>query len=452
MQDYTRQLARFAVRSKPGDVPSMIRHEATRALVNWIGLPINACRHDTVERSIEAFSEFSGPAQASLLGRGDKLDIFKAALINCIASCITDYDDTHLATIIHPTGPIASAILALAERQRIAGSKFLHALILGIETQCRLAKAIAAPPAKCDEAWFLTGLTGGIGTAIATGRLLDLNEQQMVWAIGIAAARASGTRETHGTMAKNLVPAWTAEEGMQAAFLARRDFTTSDAPLEGPRGLGHLYARKTNFPGLVDRLGEHWELEQNAYKPFPAGIVMHGAITGALEVAKEWRTDPTAIRRVELVVHPLCLHLTGRRTPRTAVEATFSVYHWVAVALIDRRIGIGQFSDACVTDPAVVALRDRVEASVNEAFKRDEAFIRVTLADGRILERHVDHALGSIERPMDDPTLTAKLHDLADGVIGERPTGLLAERCWGIERAPDASVVVAAACGRAVPK
>ncbi len=448
MEDYTRQLAHFAVYSRPGDVPSKIRHEGTRALVNWIGLPINTCRHDTTERAIAAFEEFSGPRRASLLGRSEKLDIFKAAFINCIASCIADYDDTHLATIIHPTGPVASTLLALAEHRKAAGSDFLHALILGIEVQCRLARALAAPPAKCDAAWFLTGITGGIGAAIAAGRLLDLSEQQMVWAIGVAAARASGTRQTHGTMGKNLVPAWTAEEGLQSAFLARQDFTTSDSILEGPRGLGHLYAREANFPALVAGLGEHWELTQNAYKPFPSGIVMHGAITGALEIAQEWRPAPEAIRRVELEVHPWCLELTGGREPRTALEATFSVYHWVAVALIERRISIRQFSDTCVADPFVAALRGRVEARSNEAFARDEAVVRVRLSDECILERHVAHALGSTERPLDDAALGAKLHDLADGVIGESASGLLEERCWNIERAPDASAIVAAACGR----
>jgi len=452
MEDYTRQIASFAVHSKLSDVPSPILHEATRALVNWIGLPIHACRNDMVNRVIAAFTEFSGPRQATLLGRGDKIDIFQAALINSLSSCIDSYDDTHLTTIIHPTCAIAPAILALAEIRKVRGSEFIHALALGIEIQCRLAKALLVPPAECDEAWYLTGLTGGVGAAAATGRLLGLNEQQMVWAIGIGAARAAGTRETHGTMAQNLISPWSAEAGLRAAILARQGFTAPNEPLEGARGLGRLYARKTNFPALVDRLGQHWELTQNAYKPFPSGIVTHGAITAALELAVESHPEPKAIRRVELVVHPLCLKLTGRRTLNTVEEAPFSVYHWVAVALIERQIGISQFVEAYITDPAVVALRDRVQASANESFNRDEADIRVTLADGRIIERHVDHALGSIERPMNDQALTAKLHDLADGVIGERASGLLADRCWGVERAPDASTIVVAACGGDQPE
>ncbi|HSR13819.1 MAG TPA: MmgE/PrpD family protein [Thermodesulfobacteriota bacterium] len=448
MKGYTRELARFAVRSRPGDVSGKIRHEGARALVNWIGLPIYFSRHDTAERAVSAFAEFSGPRQAGLLGRGERLDIFQAAFINCLASCIPDYDDTHLETVIHPTGVVASAIIALSEHREISGREFLHALILGVEAQCRLARALAMAPAKIDSAWFLTGITGGVGATIAAGRLLGLNEQQMVWAIGGAAARASGTRETHGTMAKNLVQAWTAQQGLQAAFLARQDFTTSDTILEGPRGIGRLYARDANFEVLVAGLGDDWELTRNAYKPFPSGIVMHGAVTGALEIARESHPDPAAIEGVDLEVHPLCLQLTGRRQPKTAQEATFSVFHWVAVALIDGRIGIGQFKDSCVADPQVIALRDRIQAGSSEKFARDEAVVRVKLSDGRVLERHVNHAMGSIERPLQDAELTAKLHDLADGVIGEKTAKALEERCWGVESLTDASDIAAAACGR----
>ena len=276
----TRRLARFAVESVPEDLPENVAKEAARALVNWIGSPIRACRHETTQSVIEAFDEFSGPREASVLGREEKLDIFTAALVNCVSSGVFDYDDTHIATVIHPTGPIASSLLALGERRTMRGADFLHALTLGIEVQCRLANALAAPPAQCDPAWFLTGLTGGIGAAIAVGRILGLNERQMVWAIGIAAMRAAGPRETHGTMAKNLVPAWAAQAGMQAALLARRGFTTSETPIEGPRGLGYLYATQPHWPALVEGLGERWEMLQNTYKPYPCGIVIHPALTG----------------------------------------------------------------------------------------------------------------------------------------------------------------------------
>lgn len=445
-QDVTQQLARFARHSRPEDCPERVRREAARALLNWIGNPIGASGHDTTQRAIDALDDFSGRREASILGRREKLDIFSAALVNCVSSGVFDYDDTHIATVIHPTGPIASALLALSERVRISGPDFLHALTLGIEIQCRLANALMIAPARCDTAWFLTGLTGGIGAAIGVGRVLGLTEQQMVWAIGIAAMRASGPRETHGTMAKNLVPAWAAQAGMQGAFLAQRGFTTSETPIEGPRGLGYLYAEQTHWPALIDGLGSHWEMLQNTAKPFPSGIVMHAALTGALEIAQAHLPEPDAIERVELTVHPMCLQLTGRRAPRDAVEGTFSVYHWVAVALREREIRIRQFSDACIADPANVALRDRVQAAADERLRVDEAHVRLTMRDGRVFERHVDHQLGSAERPMSDAQLLAKLHDLADPVLGAARVDELARACREIERAEDASGVVRLAC------
>lgn len=442
----TRRLARFAVRSRSEDLPENVAKEAARALVNWIGSPIRACRHETTQSVIEAFDAFSGPREASVLGRGEKLDIFTAALVNCVSSGVFDYDDTHIATVIHPTGPIASSLLALGERQPLRGADFLHALTLGIEVQCRLANALATSPAQCDPAWFLTGLTGGIGAAIAVGRIVGLNEQQMVWAIGIAAMRAAGPRETHGTMAKNLVPAWAAQAGMQAALLAQRGFTTSETPIEGPRGLGYLYAEQTHWPALVDGLGEHWEMLQNTYKPYPCGIVIHPALTGAMEIAEAHRPDPDAIDRVDLTVHPMCLRLTGRRNPGNAVEGTFSVYHWVAVALREREIRIRQFSDACVADSANVALRDRVHAQASDGYRVDEAHVRVTLRDGRVLEQHVDHQLGSVERPMSDAQLDAKLHDLADPVLGTSRVDDLIRACWDIRQSQDVATFVRLTC------
>lgn len=441
-QDITQRLARFAVQSQPADLPERVRKEAARALLNWIGNPIGACRHEVTERALAALDEFSGPREASVLGRTEKLDVFNAAVVNCVSSGVFDYDDTHIATVIHPSGPIASSLLALCERQPVRGADFVHAFVLGIEVQCRLANALMTPPAECDAAWFLTGLTGGIGAAIAVGRILGLTEQQMVWAIGIAAMRAAGTRETHGTMAKNLVPAWATQAGMQAAYLARRGFTASQTPIEGPRGLGYLHARRTHWPALVDELGVRWEMLQNTSKPFPSGIVMHAALTGALEIAQSAQPAPADIERVDLTVHPLCLQLTGRREPRDAVEGTFSVFHWVAVALREREIRIRQFSDACIHDAQNVALRERVHAVADPAYRVDEAHVRVTLRDRRVFDQHVDHQLGSAQRPMSDAQLLAKLHDLADPVLGAGRVGQLARACLEIGQAADAATVV----------
>jgi len=442
----SRALARFAVRSRWEELPEPVRHEATRALVNWIGLPIWGTRDVAVERTLAAVDPFSGPREAALLGRSRRLDPLKAALVNGVAGSICDYDDTHLETVIHPTGPAVCALLALVERQRIGGADFLHALALGIETQCRVAKALAAPPARISGAWYLTGVTGGIGAAIAAGRVLGLDEDRMLWAIGIAAARAAGARETHGSMAKSLVSAFAGEEGLEAALLAQQGMEGPEAPIEGRRGLAALVAEGADCSAIAAGLGQSFEMLRNTYKPFPCGIVIHAALTGALELAREHRPDPAAIERVRLAVHPLCLEMCGRRAPRSALEGTFSVYHWVAVAITARAIGIRHYSDAVVNDPAIVALRDRVEARADPGLRRDEATVEIVLRDGTTLARHIAHALGSIERPPSDAELTAKLADLAAGTLTPERIEALTRACWSLGSAPDARLIATLSC------
>ncbi|HUZ75835.1 MAG TPA: MmgE/PrpD family protein [Stellaceae bacterium] len=438
----TRALARYVVQSRWEELPPPVRHETVRALVNWIGCPIWGSRDAAVARTLAALDPFSGPREAAVLGRAERLDPFKAALVNGVAAAIADYDDTHLETVIHPTGPAACVLLALAERHRMSGAAFLHALALGIEVQCRVARALAVAPARMNGGWYLTGLTGGIGAAVAAGRVLGLDETRMLWAIGIAAARAAGARETHGTMAKNLVAAFAAEDGLMAAFLAQQGMEAPETPIEGRRGLGSLVSDGADFTAMTAGLGQDFELMRNAYKPFPSGIVIHAAITGALELARAHAPDPGSITAVRLTVHPLCLELCGRRTPRTAVEGTFSVYHWVAVALTEREIGIRHFSDAMVNDPAIIALRDRIEARSDPGFRKDEAAITVVLGDGTVCDHHVDHALGAIERPPSDAELGAKLADLVGGILSPARAAELAAACWGLADAPDAGVIL----------
>jgi 2-methylcitrate dehydratase PrpD len=436
----TRALARFLVRSRWETLPPLVRHEVARALVNWIGNPVWGSRDEAVTRALAAFAPFSGPGEAAVLGRGERLDPLKAALINGIASGIADYDDTHLATVIHPTGPAACALLALCERHRISGAQFLHALALGIEVECRVANVIAP---KASGAWFMTGVVGGIGAAAAAGLALGLDEEQMVWAMAIAASRAAASRETHGTTAKHLVAGCAAEEGLFAAFLARAGFWAHEAPIEGKRGLATQLAPGADVAALTDGLGSRFELMRNAYKPFPCGIVIHAAITGALEVAQA--ADADAIEAVKLTVHPMCLELCGRRAPQSALEGTFSVYHWVAVALTHRAAGIRYFADAVVRDPAIAALRERIEARAVPAYRVDEAEIEVTLRDGRVLRRHVDHALGAVERPPGDGELTRKLMDLCADLLPRERAERLASVAWGLAEEPDAAALVAAA-------
>ena len=447
--EVTRTLARFIVGHRPGDIPEKVRHEAARSFLNWVGCAVGASRHETVERALAALSEFSGPREATVLGRGDKLDIMLAALMNGMTSHTFDFDDTHLKTIIHPSGPVASAILALAERKPVKGSDFLHAFILGVETECRIGNAVY--PSHYDVGWHITATAGVFGAAAAAGRLLGLSEQQMVWALGIAATQSSGLREMFGSMAKPMHPGNAARNGLLAALLASKNFTSAEQGIEGRRGFANVLATERNFAEITEKLGETWEIALNTYKPFACGIVEHPAIDGCIQLRNEHNLKAGDIESISLGVHPLVLELTGKKTPRAGLEGKFSVYHSSAVAIIYGAAGEAQYSDEAVRDPDVIALRDRVTAIVDRAMHEDQVRVSIKLKGGKTLDNYVEHVAGSLDRPMSDADLEAKFRGLAEGILSRSETDKLIRLCWDIGNLRDAGEVARASVPGSVP-
>ena len=429
--DVTRRLAKYVVSAKAADVPAAVRKEAARTVLNWMGAALGGCRHETVDHAIAALAPFSGPAQAGILGRRERLDILHAALMNGISSHVLDFDDTHPKTIIHPAAPVMPAILALAEYRPTSGSDFITAFVVGVEVECRIGNM--AYPKHYDAGWHITGTAGVFGAAAAAGKLLGLSEQQIAWALGLAAAQPVGLQEMFGTMTKSFHPGRAAQNGLTSALLAARNFTSSSQSLEAKYGWGNVLSASRDYAQLTDKLGETYEISVNTYKPFPCGVVMHPTIDGCIQLRREHTLANDAIDRVELRVHPLVLQLTSKKAPESGLESKFSIYHAASVALIEGAAGITEFSDRAARDPAVVALRDRVTAIVDPAIKEDQVRVTVWMKDGRRVETFVEHAVGSVEHPMSDAELEAKFSRLADGVLPPDRIRRLADLCWNVE-------------------
>jgi 2-methylcitrate dehydratase PrpD len=442
-KDVTLRLARYVVSARIEELPDAVRTEATRTLLNWVGCAVGGSRHETVDTAISALAPFSGPAQATILGRHERMDVLHAALMNGISSHVFDFDDTHLRTIIHPAGPVASAILPFSEYRPVTGAEFLNALVLGAEVECRIGNAVY--PAHYDVGWHITGTVGPFGAAAAVGKLLHLSEQQMVWALGLAATQPVGLREMFGTMTKSFHPGRAAQNGFTAALLASRDFTSSNSGIEAPRGWANVLSTARNYAAITDNLGGHYEISENTYKPFPCGIVIHPAIDGCIQLRNQHYLAAGQIERVELKVHPLVLELTGRKTPQAGLEGKFSVYHAVAAAIIDGVVGEKQFSDRAVRNPATIALRDRVVAVSDPTIAEDQVRITIVMKDQRRLEKYIEHCVGSARNPMTNAQLEAKFTGLADGVLPPEQTRRLMDLCWNISTLPDAAQLARAA-------
>ncbi len=429
--EVTRTLARYVLASRYADIPPDVRHEAARSFLNWVGCAVGAARHETVGRALAALQPFSGPAEASVLGRKERLDIMLAALMNGITSHTFDFDDTHLRTVIHPSGPVASAILALAERQPVSGEDFMHAFILGVEVECRIGNAVY--PNHYDVGWHITGSAGVFGAAAAAGRLLGLNEQQMVWALGIAATQSSGLREMFGTMCKPFHPGNAARNGLLAALLAQKNFTSSNQGIEAKRGFANVLSTKFDASQITEGLGKTFEISINTYKPFACGIVIHPIIDACVQLRNEHGLKADDIESIEARVHPLVVELTGKKTPQVGLEGKFSVYHSAAVAVIYGAAGETEYGDDVVRDPKVIALRDRVSTTVDKAVHEDQAHVAIRLKGGKTVQKFVEHAIGSLDRPMTDADLEAKFRGLSTPILQQAATDRLIALCWKAE-------------------
>jgi len=441
--EITRALAAKVVGSKWEDIPEAVRNEARRSFFNWLGCAIGGTRHEATEAALDLACAFSGPAQATALGTSRRLDIFHAAWLNGISSHVFDFDDTHLRTVIHPSPPIAPAILALGEYQPVTGAQYLHAFALGIEVACRIGNAVC--PAHYNVGWHSTSTAGVFGAAVAVGKLLKLDERQMAWALGLAGTQASGLRENLNTMGKFLHPGHAARDGMTAAFLAQRNFTASERILEAPRGFAHVLSQERNLDEILGDWGTRFEVLVNTYKPYPCGVVLHPIIDACLHFVRAEKIAAADVEAVSLRVNFLVQEVTGKHHPQVGVDGKFSVSHCVAVSFIDARVEEDQFTDARVLDPQVIALSDKVTAVVDTGVAADEVHMELTLRDGRRFTKHVEHALGSLKNPLTDAALEDKFRRLCADILKPAQIQRLIEDCAELPRLPDVARIARAA-------
>jgi 2-methylcitrate dehydratase PrpD len=440
----TQRLARFVVEARWEDIPQPVRHQAKRSLINFFAVALAGCRTAPVEIALRSLAEFSGGQQATIVGRCERIDALSAAFLNAAGANVHDFCDTHLRTVIHPTAPVAPALLALAELREVSGPDLLLAFILGNEIQARIGLAIS--PSHYSRGWHITSTCGVFGAASGAGKLLRLDERKMVWALGTAATQAAGLCECLGTAAKSASVGTAARNGLWSALLAEQGFDGPPEPLAGVQGYYNAIAETPDLSRVTAGLGESWELMAVSYKPYPCGFVIHPV----LDCVLDWRADhPTAeIARIVVRGHPLLGDRADRPDVSTGRESQVSVQHAVAVALLTGHAGLDEFSDARVRDPDVLALRGKVELIRDPAFSTIAAAVEITTADGSIHHRSQSASRGSDANPMSDAALEDKLRSAAAGWEPQHDVAALIDAVWALDSNTDVSALASLAVPR----
>lgn len=424
-------MADFVMQTQWHSLPDSVRREAARTWLNWVACTVGGSRMPSVEAAVRGLL-LMGTGSVPVLGRHESLSLPDAALIGSLSASAHTFDDTHLSTITHPTGPVASALLSCAYQlgevgQPVSGEVLLTALAIGIELECRVSCAIAQGGA--NQGWYMTGLSGGIGAAAAVGYLLKLSREQLVYAIGLAAMQASGTRATHGSMAITFVPGIAARDGVVAAYMAAADFSCSPIAIDGRNGLLQVLTARQDASQIRDGLGTRFEMLNNTYKPYPCGIVIHPAIDACLHLVHRQQVRFQDIERIALKVHPDALNLCWRKLPESVLDAQVSLYHWIAACLVFGQAGVAQGEREAVMHADVRQLQTRAHAVADTTLGSNQAVVVVHLHDGQTREYKTEDVTGSVTNPMSDAQLNEKFLSLVSPVLGAKRAQVLLDKC-----------------------
>ncbi len=433
----TDRLAGFFAETPYELIPREAIHEARRAIVDGLGVGLGGADDPSAEILMSYCRTIGGRGQAQVWGRPERLPAEFAALVNGHQAHILDFDDTFMPpeTNLHATAPLLPALLAVAEQRHLGGKAVLRSFVLGFDAAARLAYAMGR--AHYSQGWHVTATMGPVGAAVGVGTLIGLDRVKLRNAIGIAITHSGGVTAMHGSMCKAYHAGKGAELGLRSALMAELGFDSAREPITSPKGYLNVAAGDRAVSRLTDRLGDRYLILENGYKPYASGVLTH-ALIDAMAALKREGVEGRRVEKIEARVNPFVLQATGRVEPKTGLEGKFSAYHCAAVALLDGTARKLQFTDARVTDPEVVALRRKVTFQPDEAIRKSECRVVVTLADGSRREKYVPQASGTVENPLSDEGLAEKFRDLAAPVIGDR-AGLVLDLVWSLEHLDDAA-------------
>jgi 2-methylcitrate dehydratase PrpD len=428
--DSTYLFAKHLKNTRFEDLPPRIVDETKKQVLDMMGVTVGGFSKEGPRQLREIVTEWGGKEESTILGSLKRVPAPNAAHVNATMAHSLDYDDVHERAVIHSGVAVIPTCMATAELTgRLSGKEFISAAAVGVDIMCRLALATTPGRSPIDTGWHLTTLFGFMGAAGVAGRVLGLSEEQIVDAMGIAYHQSGGNGQCvkDGALTKRMGPGFSVKGGMTAALLAQKGVTGARNCLDGEWGLFRLYMQGDYDPkALTVDLGSRFEGENVAIKPYPCCRGIHPAIDSALALAEEHDVRPGQVKDILVSVSDaheslLCSPIETKRTPRSPVDAQFSIPWGVATAIVNRRVTLADFSDTAITNREILRLtaKTRVEtdSSMSRTDKVDPTRVTVVTEKG-VLTRVVEDTLGSMERPMSFSDCARKFRDCA-GQIGE---------------------------------
>lgn len=430
-QSIAEVLADFAINTADEDIPANVRVRAVHHILDALGIAFASTRYDFAHRTLSAIRSLSGTGSTPVIGMAAKLPARDAAIVNGLLCHGLDFDDTHVAGVIHPTASLFPLVLSAATRVDVSGKDIVTAYILGMEAAARLGSV--ARGGFHQVGFHPTGIIGIFACTLAAGRLYNLNKKQLVMAQGIALSMASGSLEflQDGAWNKRIHPGWAANAALTAVSLAREGFVGVSKPYEGRFGLFNSYlgtqSDAKDLSLATAELGTTWELMSTAIKPFPACHFTHACIDSALHIRKQLNNieDIETITALvpQEVVKTVCEPASNKKKPANSYEAQFSIPYTVAAALVNKRFTLQELDDEAMTNSAILEIANKVEYQTDPDSPFPKAYsgeLIVTLYSGETISHREHINRGVANRPLSNDEIVDKFDETASLYLSQR--------------------------------
>ena len=441
----TRQLAERASAVTYEALPEPVRALARQCVLDYCGVALAGAADPLVAILLDDLRQEGGAAQASLIGHSPGLPVLAAALVNGAAGHALDYDDVNLAMPGHPSVAILPGLLALAEQRRSSGREIIAAFVAGYEAMCRIGSAMR--PGHYDLGFHATGTVGCLGAAAACARLLGLGGEATARALGIAGTQAAGIKSQFGTMCKPFHAGKASQNGLLAARLAARGFSSRPDTVECEQGFALTHGPDFRPEAALADPPNGFYILANLFKYHAACYLTHGPIESARAVRQQAVREqhgvgPEEIAGVRLKLDRSCDRVCNIPSPTDGLEAKFSLRQTVAMALAGTdTASLAAYSPATANDPALVALRDKVVLDFQDGWPQAAAAIEVRLSDGRVLRAEHDAGVPMADIEAQGRRLAAKFDALAEPVVGAARTRELRRAIEGLDGLADSGEI-----------
>ncbi|HEV7662766.1 MAG TPA: MmgE/PrpD family protein [Chloroflexota bacterium] len=427
--------------------------DRTRELVlDLLGVALAGSRQPSSSPVAEASLRLGGAGRASLIGTAGQTSAVFAALANGTAAHAVELDDVTTESSLHPGVAVVPPALALAEELGASPAALFEAIVSGYEVTMRVGNALN-PASAYARGFHPTGVAGVFGATMAAGRLLGLDVEGLIRALGIAGTMASGSLEylSDGAWTKRLNAGWAGHAGITAASLAQAGFTGPATVFEGRLGVLHAYTDAPFAERLLADLGDPWQVMRVSIKPYACCRYNHGLIDGVLRLVAEHRLEHSDVDRIHLGVLSggallVADPIEQKRHPQGVVDAQFSAPYAAATALVYGTGGIDAYTPEKLSSPLIASLMERTDCSrdpsLDAVYPRQwPATVSLDLKDGTTVSTRVEYATGEPENPVTREALIAKFMGLAADSVADPAS--LAQRILSMATAADLQALTA---------